>query len=201
MTVFRAEPGLLARFREGDPAALERVYRAYVDRIGAIVRFGFRLPSQGVAVRGVAETAHDVADLVQEVFVKAFSPSARRAFDGLRDYAPFLFQIARNVVVDWARRRGREIPTAWTELERADELEEAGGEPAWADEATMAIVQGYIARLDGDLLRVHQVRYCDGLSQRDAADRLGIGRQRLRTLEERLREGLRRELEARRAEP
>lgn len=201
MTVFRAEPGLLARFRDGDPAALERVYRAYVDRIGGIVRFGFRLPSQGVAVGGVAESAHDVADLVQEVFVKAFAPSARRAFDGLRDYAPFLFAIARNVVVDWARRRGREIPTAWTELDRIDELEEAGGEPPWADEDTMAIVQRYIGRLNGDLLRVHQVRYCDGLSQRDAAERLGIGRQRLRTLEDRLREGLRRELAARGATP
>jgi RNA polymerase sigma-70 factor (ECF subfamily) len=201
MTVFRGQAELLARFRAGDPSALERVYRTYVDRIGGIVRFGFRLPSQGVTVRGVAETAHDVADLVQEVFVKAFSPAARRAFDGLRDYAPFLFAIARNVVVDWARRRGREIPTAWTELERADELEERSDEPAWADEATMAIVQSYVDGLDSELLRVHEVRYRDGLSQRDAADKLGIGRQRLRTLEARLRDGLRRELTARREGP
>jgi RNA polymerase sigma-70 factor (ECF subfamily) len=194
MTVFRGQPELLRRFRAGDPAALETVYRTYVDRVGGILRFGFRVASTGAVVSGVTGDAHDTADLVQEVFVKAFAPAARLAYDGLRDYAPFLYAIARNVAVDWARRRGREVLTGWAELERAEELAPHDHEPPWADEGTMTVVNRYIDRLDDELRRVHEVRYRDGLSQRDAAQELGIGRQRLRTLEARLRDGLRREL-------
>ena len=67
------------------------------------------------------------------------------------------------------------------------------GEP-WADAATMALVRRYVDALDDPLRRLHRARYIEGLSQRDAADRLGITRQVLRTLEDKLRDGLRSEL-------
>src|SRR5436190_1447628 len=137
MTVFRGKAELLRRFRKGERDALEAVYRTYVDRVAGIVRFGFRLASSGAVVPGLARDAQDLADVVQEVFAKAFAPAARQSFDGTRDYAPFLFAIARNVAVDWARQRGREIATAWTELERADDVIEREDDVPWASEATM----------------------------------------------------------------
>jgi RNA polymerase sigma-70 factor (ECF subfamily) len=197
MPIFRGQPRLLQRFREGDRAALETVYRAYVDKITSIARFGFRLPAAGLTAPGLAHRPDEVADLVQEVFLKAFARKVRQSFDGERPYGPFLYAIARNVAVDWARQRGREIPTPWRDLPEGDaELtpDEAGDAP-WADDATMALVRRYVASLDPELREVHRVRYEEGLSQRDAAERLGIGRQVLRTREARLREGLRRELE------
>ena len=48
-----------------------------------------------------------------------------------------------------------------------------------------------MAGLADDLKRLHQARYVEGLSQREAAERLGISRQTLRTLEGKLRDGLR----------
>ena len=114
-------------------------------------------------------------------------------FDGLRDYGPYLNTIARNVVADWWRRAGREVPTEGHLLQEAgDEAwvpseEEAG---PWADPGTIAVVQRYVAGLDAELRRIHQARFVSGLSQRDAARELGIGRQTLRTLEGRLRAGL-----------
>jgi RNA polymerase sigma factor (sigma-70 family) len=199
MPIFGRNPGLLGRFQDGDREALETVYRTYVAKIEDIGRFGFRVPGTAAFAPGLARRPEDLADFVQEVFVKAFAEKARRSFDGKREYGPFLNAIARNVGIDWARRRGREVPTPWHELDDA-RLEpvaapESGGE-TWGDEPTIAVVKRYLATLDGDLRRVHDARFGRGLSQRDAAAELGIGRQVLRTLENRLRDGLRRELAA-----
>jgi RNA polymerase sigma factor (sigma-70 family) len=197
MPIFRGKPDLLRGFREGDRSALELVYRAYVDKVTGIVRFGFRLPESAVVAAGLRGNASEVADVVQEIFVKAFGRAARASFDGLREYGPYLYAIARNVLADWSRRAGRELPTLASELERASDEswvpsdEELG---PWADPSTLARVRGYLEGLDAELRRVHETRYVAGLSQREAADQLGVGRQTLRTLEGRLRSGLRRAL-------
>lgn len=197
MPIFRGNARLLQRFRAGDRDALEQVYRAYVDKIANIARFGFRSRAGTALVGGVGFDATEIADIAQEVFVKAFSDSARRAFDGQREYGPYLYAIARNAIADQLHRSGRELPTAWKALEQTIDGELDAGTREGATETDPALVEvtrDYIARLDGDLKRVHQARYVEGLSQRDAAERLGMGRQALRTLEEHLRDGLRREL-------
>jgi RNA polymerase sigma-70 factor (ECF subfamily) len=198
MSIFRGKPELLARFRRGDRDALEEVYLAYVDKVSKIVRFGFRLPQGGGVVPGLGWRADEVADIVQEVFARSFSHAARAAYDADRDYAPYLYTVTRNVLVDRARRHGRELPVPWAELQRAHEQELAANEDEseWADAATVASVRAYLDGLDDSLKRLHDVRYVQGLSQRDAAERLGISRQTLRTLETRLRDGLRRRLRA-----
>jgi DNA-directed RNA polymerase specialized sigma24 family protein len=50
-----------------------------------------------------------IADLVQEVFVRAFSTDARHAYDGRREYGHYLAAIARNCFIDLLRARRREI--------------------------------------------------------------------------------------------
>jgi RNA polymerase sigma-70 factor (ECF subfamily) len=197
MPIFRGNPELLRRFREGDRDALETVYRAYVGKIENIVRFGFRLPDGGGIVGGIGWQPAEIVDAIQEVFAKGFATAARAGFDGARDYGPYLYAITRNVLADRLRRTHRELPTPWQELERLREGELVPHEEpaAWADEATVAVVRAYLGGLDEQLRRIHQARYVEGLSQRDAAERLGISRQTLRTLEARLRDGLRRELE------
>jgi RNA polymerase sigma factor (sigma-70 family) len=197
MPVFRGNPQLLRLFREGDRDALETVYRTYVDKIANVARFGFRLLDGSATVSGVGSQPDEVAEVVQEVFAKSFAAPVRAAFDGVRDYGPYLYAIARNVIADRARRAHRELPTPWQALERAreDELAPNEEQPAWADEATVAVVREYLGALDDQLRRLHQARYVDGLSQREAAERLGLSRQGLRTLEERLRDGLRRKLQ------
>jgi RNA polymerase sigma factor (sigma-70 family) len=194
MPIFRSKPHLLLQFREGDRDALEEVYRAYVDRIANVVKFGFRLPNTGAIVAGLGSRADEVADAVQEVFAKSFSRDARMSYDGLRDYGPYLYAIARNVIADRLRHSLRELPTPWHELERARDIELLPNEadpPQWADEGLVAVVRAYLASIDDRLRAVHQARYVEGLSQRDAAEQLGISRQNIRTLEERLRAGLR----------
>lgn len=189
MSFFLGRPDRLRGFRAGQREIAEQVYWTYVDRVEGIVRYGFHLATSRQRVSGAPIS--EIADIVQEVFARAFSESARLAYDGTRSYAPFLDTIARNVLIDWARRRGRSVELSVEELESVPEPEP---EVAWADEDTMREVRAYLSTLSGDLRSVHEQRNVLGRSQADAATALGITRQRLRTLESRLREGLKRAL-------
>jgi RNA polymerase sigma factor (sigma-70 family) len=198
MTVFRGQPELLRQFRDGERAALETVYRFYLDKVVAIVRNGLRMPTRDRRVRPVARRPEDLSDLVQEIFLRAFARPARAGFDGLRDYAPYLFALARNVMIDWARQVGRDVPTDWLEVEAmANATGSSLEEDEDLDPNVRAVVDAYIAGLDDELRALHEVRYLRGLSQQEGAAALGISRQTLRTLESRLRRGLRRALKHR----
>jgi RNA polymerase sigma factor (sigma-70 family) len=195
--VFR-EPELLARFRSGEEGALETVYSRCVDFVTRIADAVLRACAAG-STRGSGEMAAALADVVQEVFVKAFAPEARRGFDGTRPYRPYLAQIARNVAVDYWRQMRRYIPSDLDQLIERLSLEEAvsnadSGRDGWADPETVAVVDRYIASLDEESRRVHDALYVKGLSQREAAAQLGLGRQVVRTKEDHLRRGLRRAL-------
>lgn len=153
---------------------MAEVYWAYVGLIEAYVR-RFAKP-------------FEVPDLVQEVFTRAFVATRRLAYDETRDYAPYLVTIARNLLVDGARHAGREQAVDTTEF--ADlPAAETDVEP-WADPQVMRLVEGYLKSLPAPLQAVHDVRYVQGLPQRDAAARIGISRQQLRTREAQIREGL-----------
>jgi RNA polymerase sigma factor (sigma-70 family) len=180
MSLLRRDRALLEAFRAGEAPALERVYREYVDLVTDVVRRGTNF-SGGGRVGGV--TGVDLYDLVQESFARAFSLKARLAYDGVRDYRPYLLTIVRNLLADWARKRGREVPSE-------AELEPPAPEEPWADPATMAAVEAYVRDLEPPLDRLYEVRFVRGVSQAEAASEMGIGRQSVRTLEKRLREGL-----------
>jgi RNA polymerase sigma-70 factor (ECF subfamily) len=195
--VFVKEPGLLARFREGETAALERVYWAYVDAVTRVVQavVSNHAPRSLERLQGAAA---EIGDLVQEVFVRAFAPRTRASFDGTRPYGHYLAQIARNVVVDHWRATRRQVPLDLDSLMEAMSLEadDAGKRTErWADPDTVAVVERYLATLPPELRQVHDALYVRGLSQREAASALGLGRQAVRGLEARLRAGLRRHLQ------
>jgi RNA polymerase sigma-70 factor (ECF subfamily) len=194
MSLFRDKPSLLPRFRRGDRDVCEEVYWFYVSRVETIA---WAAVSRGGGWGRDATRARraEVADLVQDVFMKAFTEKARLGYDGLRPYAPYLYTIARNVIVDVARARGREIPTEEGDLESF--LQEAR-EPvnAYADTGTIEVVERFIRSLPSDLRAVHEKRYVAGLSQQSAANELGLSRQTVRTLEGRLHEGLQEALRA-----
>jgi RNA polymerase sigma factor (sigma-70 family) len=193
VTILRDNRDLLDRFRRGEPDALEEVYRTYVGVVDSVAGRGIVVASSGARVSGPAEY-QDRLDLVQETFTRAFGEKARMAYDGVREYRPYLLSICRNLVVDWARRTARELPTGFSEeqIEAPDTAEEPGD--AWADPVARRAVEDYLARLPADLLEVHRQRFVLGVSQTEAARAMGLTRQRVRTLESKLKKGLRREL-------
>jgi RNA polymerase sigma factor (sigma-70 family) len=192
-----SEPRLVELFRSGDEGALAAVYRACVGEVTRIAQLVLRACAAGGA-RSRGEIAAALADVVQEVFVKAFAPEARRRFDSARPYEPYLAQITRNVAIDHWRHMRRYVPADLEQLiDRLSleaESEAAAGAGDWADAETVALVNRYVAALDDESRRIHDALYVKGLSQRDAANTLGLGRQVIRTTEAKLRRGLRREL-------
>jgi RNA polymerase sigma factor (sigma-70 family) len=137
-----------------------------------------------------------VADLVQEVFVHAFSRSARLAYDGIREYGRLLLTIARNSLIDYLRQRTREEPVDPLQLQQFLDQETSVGvdESPWTDPQLTTLVQHYVATLPEREHAVYVERYAQNKSQSQAANALGLTRQQIRTLEGRVRGGLSREL-------
>lgn len=189
MALLRTDKELLRRFKAGDRRALEKVYWAYMRRVDAQIRAVVRRFNADELLQ-----ASVVADLVQDTFLKAFSAQARGAYDGQRDYAPYLATIARNCVVDALRKRGREVLTPPAELvladQRQDELEQR------YDVDVVAVLQEYVANLPSELTGVYQQRFVLGQSQQRACEVLGLSRSNLRTREAHLRKGLRHALQS-----
>jgi RNA polymerase sigma-70 factor (ECF subfamily) len=188
MTVFRGQPELLEAFRRGDPRALERVYRAHVRGLDAYLRTLARAAGSPELSQPSA-----IADALQEVFVRAFSPSARMSFEPDRPFSPYLRAIARNLFVDLLRSRGREAG----EVEDLLPESAAAAEPdrdGVGDPRVSAVLLAYIGALPDGLRDVYEQRFVLGHSQEDARTALGVSRRQLRTAEERLKRGLRKAL-------
>jgi len=178
---------LLRRIRSGDREALGYVYRLCVRDVES----GARRALASLRLLSAA----NLADIVQEVFLRAFSKNARLSYDGQRDYKPYVLSIARNVVADWTRRVGREIPTSdLLEMTAGDSAEADSGDVSIFPPAAVSLVAAYVQSLSPDLRAVHHRRFVLAEPQRQAATALGISRQSLRTREQRLIVGLRREL-------
>jgi RNA polymerase sigma-70 factor (ECF subfamily) len=192
---------LLDAFRRGDRDALARIYHHHVDEVGLVIRRGFTIEAHGhVHVPGAGDVDAE-HELIQEVFVRAFSPSARAAFDGLRPYRPYLLRIAKNLLIDRARaQRRREVP-----LDDIDLSEEAAAAELPANDGAapeddldwkrlLAVAETYVAGLDRESQEFIRLRFEEELSQDETATRLGVSRRRVRTLETRTQSGLRKQL-------
>ncbi len=191
----------LEGFRAGEEAALAWVYREHIGALAAFLRRGFSFDSRGRAMRFSGfDSRFELHDALQETFRRAFESRARRSYDGLRPYGPWLSTIARNVVLREFRRRER----LFVELDGAALEAGAEGEPAAENperaldrERVRKLVREFLETLAPEERGLLELRFVEGVAQREAAERLGLGRQRLRTREAKLRERLIRFLGAR----
>ncbi len=182
------ETALLSAFRAGDRTALGLVYSRYRKDVQGLVRSALLISRRA--------SQADVDDVVQEVFLRAFSNDARAQYDGRRDYRPFLLAMARNVLFDWCRRRKREVPSSDT-LEIASEkwgVDRLDVDPAPGVAALLDSVLEYARALPAELNGVYHQRFVLATTQEHAASSLELSRQTVRTLERRILEGLRRHL-------
>jgi RNA polymerase sigma factor (sigma-70 family) len=185
MSSLERDPSLLSRFRSGDRAALEMVFRAHAQDVTNTLR--------GMLMRRLDAPAAVtlVADLTQETFIRAFSESGRRGYDGIRPYGAYLAAISRNLLVDWLRKRKQEQIVELNDGRGLDDVvRDEAPPPPWDDPAVMMLVERYVAGLDEPAKSVYRKRYVEGAGQEATATTLGLSRQRVRTIEEKLRLGL-----------
>jgi RNA polymerase sigma-70 factor (ECF subfamily) len=186
----------LKGFREGEKSALTAVYRDHVEALLAFLQHGFSFDSRGRALRFAGfRSRFELHDAAQETFRRAFERDARMSYDGLRPFGAWLNVIARNVVLKEYRRNERlfldangshEVEAALSRAANASEEPESDLHRA----RIRALVRTFLDTLTAEERRLLHVRFIEGIGQRDAAEQLAIGRQRLRGQELKLRERL-----------
>ena len=97
----------LEAFRRGEKETLGLVYRHYAAALSRRLAGGIQLEAGNQRLRAELNGWCDIEAILQETFVRAFSPKARGAYDGLRPYSAFLLGVARNVLLDEYRRHRR----------------------------------------------------------------------------------------------
>lgn len=205
MTELRAEPTatdrwspeLLAGFRSGERDALREVYRLHVEEVSVVLRRGFVFESRGTPYRfNGFDSAFEFQDALHETFRRAFEPRSRNAYDGIRPYGPYLRTIARNVVLKGFRKRevlfspeGETAPGALP-AEASGLADALDPEKVVHASQVKDLVAAFLSSLPQDQRQVVALRFEQGMSQRDAAETMGWGRQRIRTVELKIRRRL-----------
>jgi RNA polymerase sigma factor (sigma-70 family) len=199
---------LLDAFRRGEKKALETVYTAYADAVGAFLRAGFSFQSNGRACRFLgARSEFDLEDRVHDVFARAFSERARLAYDGLSPYRAYLLTIARNVVIDDFRRKenvlveysldARPDPEAPNDAGGAALVSEpfsgtveATGFPSLDVEAkeVVDLVRVFRATLPEREQRIFTLRFEEEKDHAVIAEETGMSPSKIKTSEQRIRE-------------
>lgn len=188
---------MLNGYRAAEPAVLTALYRTYRPVVATCLRSTFPFSDGGRRMRFFGYSAsYDLEDAIQLTFERAFGPSARAGYDGLRPFETYLRSIARRVVIDEYRRRRRALDEL--SVEPLDERPRATLSPVAGDppetpavaaqrREARALLDRFMATLDAEDRRRIRLLFIDDLDQRTVAERLGMKRSRLRAWLDRLR--------------
>lgn len=115
----------------------------------------------------------DVDDLLQEVYVRVCESARQRIPEPTK---PFVFTVARNLLIDRVRRE-RIIPIeAVSDLDALEiEKDEPGPERSVIARDELRRLQGALDRLPPRARQAIVLKQVDGLSRREIAERMGIG--------------------------
>ncbi|MCB9654388.1 MAG: sigma-70 family RNA polymerase sigma factor [Deltaproteobacteria bacterium] len=208
MSIFQGNRALLDGFRAGQASALSLVYKAYVRDVATLIRRGFVLDTN-IRVPGESDRERQ-RDVLQDVFVRAFHPSARLAYDGIRPYRPYLLRMAKNVLIDRARKLSREERVglegdigAGEGVGNIDHIINTNtgfcidsGHPDermhW--DRLRTHVRTYLDSLDEQGRQLVELRFERGMSQLEVLQVMKVSRWTVRALERKVLAGLRRHL-------
>jgi RNA polymerase sigma-70 factor (ECF subfamily) len=166
----------LSRARAGDGAAIAYIYRRFSDNI-----YGY--------IRSLVHDDHDAEDLTQQVFAKVIPALATYEQRGA-PFSAYLMRVARNLTIDYARRRVRLL---------AQEHHETPYEPADRD-LGLALIAA-IRSLPPAQRQVIVMRHIHGLGPEEIASALGTTESAVNALGHRGRRALQTTLAASGAVP
>lgn len=145
---------LIARFRTGDEAAVRAVHQRYAGAVRTIARSMVSEPEL-------------VAEIVQQTFIKAWR--AADTFDEGREFAPWLYSIARRTAIDVLRKEMK--PTTGDHEPEADmAVTSISFERTWE----IYEVRQAIDELPPDEREVVRLSHLVGLTHPEIAERLGV---------------------------
>lgn len=166
----------LEDFHAGDHSALAEVYREHLSTVARVV--------------GQYLADADKENVIHEVFFKLVANAgARKSFKG-GNLAAWLTTVARNQAIDYGRRHRRELPV---EANALTALSDCTCRDAELEAECRHLVSDFCRHhLPSNWASVFEARWVRELSQREAAQELGIRRTTLAYRELRIRRLLRR---------
>lgn len=170
---------LIALAKQGDREAFGQLYERYAD---ALYRY----------VRTRIGSDEDAEDLTENVFVKSFESLETYQERGW-PYSAYLYQVARNLLVNHYRRGGG--PQALDEHE-AIEAGEPGLEQKLSDREEVLLARRALSRLPDDYQEIIRLRVLMDLPTSTVAEWMGRSEGAVRVLLHRALKALRQELEA-----
>jgi RNA polymerase sigma-70 factor (ECF subfamily) len=175
-------------FRQGLPAALERVYLAYAPEVGACLTQMFPVRARA-SEPGLAPM--DLDSVLQETFLRAFKSENRLAYDGVRPYRSFLLSMARATAIDWMRAQGKlareSVPLDSAPEVQALSMEDRSPEEKALDHELRTLVADFLSQCPEEDRKLAELRFMEGQSQEAAAEKLGLSRGEVRWREKRVK--------------
>jgi len=145
---------VIARFRAGDEAAIRAVHQRYAGAVRTVAR-------------SMVSDPELVAEIVQQTFIKAWR--SIDSFDEGRDFAPWIYSIARRTAIDVLRTEKR--PTTGDHEPETDVVVTSiSFERTWE----IYEVRQAIDDLPADEREVVRLSQLMGLTHPEIAERLGI---------------------------
>lgn len=162
MAAAETDQQLVERVQAGDKRAFDLLVLKYQSRIlGLVARY--------------VKDSHEVQDVTQEAFIKAYRALPR--FRGDSAFYTWLYRIATNTAKNHLVSRGRRPPGSDVEIEDAEHFESGGDlrdlenpENQLFGEELKSVVNAAITELPDDLRTAVTLREFDGLSYEDIAD-------------------------------
>jgi len=169
---------LVAALKAHDAAAIRQVYRLYADGV-------YRYALYQLGDRAAAE------DVAGEVFLRLLTSIEHYEYRGVPLQA-YLYRIARNLVVDQQRRRGRLAP-----LEALPEKHALSANPAHLAEQRLSWreLQAALGQLTEEQRQVVLLKFVEDLDNRQVAAAIGKNEGAVKSLQHRALASLRRILE------
>ena len=162
MAAAETDQQLVERVQAGDKRAFDLLVLKYQPKI------------LGLVSRYVSDS-HEVQDVTQEAFIKAYRALPR--FRGDSAFYTWLYRIAINTAKNHLVARGRRPPGSDVEIEDAEHFENGGAlregenpENQLFSQELRAVVNKAISDLPDDLRAAVTLREFDGLSYEDIAD-------------------------------
>ncbi len=154
-------PALLERCKAGDALAWE----AFVSR------FQGRIYGIASAYTNHSEAARDLA---QDIFVRLYE--TRRRWPDADRFMPWLVRTARNLAVDFLRRRRARTTATEVDLDAVSTLAEAGADPESLaiDRGRRSLVWRALHRLSALSRETMILREIQGLTLEEVASTLGV---------------------------
>jgi RNA polymerase sigma-70 factor, ECF subfamily len=133
---------------------------------------------------------HDVDDVLQEIFLRM-----QRGLPQLRDeqrFGPWMYRLARNAIVDHARARSRR---GLLVADVPDDAADPGSDEGDASRELASYVAFFVAMLPSPYREALTLTELEGLTQREAAEMLGVSLSTMKSRVQRGRTKLREALE------